>query len=71
MTENVLGKKRYDSILKKLRIEMLDKMNVLNDEFHPCTWYKDNWMYKDFSIKAGAKGEFGPLPPIEPWRKIR
>ena len=45
------------------------KMAELKDEFHTCTWYRDHWMYKNFSIKAAAQGEFGPLPPIEPQRK--
>ncbi|WP_102407590.1 sulfatase [Parabacteroides bouchesdurhonensis] len=68
MTENVIGKKEYASVLKKLRKEMTGKMAELNDEFKPCTWYRDHWMYKNYSIKAAAHGEFGPLPPIEPYR---
>ena len=32
------------------------------------TWYRDHWMYKDYSIKAGAKGEFVPLTLIKPKR---
>ena len=47
---------------------MADKMEELNDEFKPCTWYRDHWMYNNYSIKAAAKGEFGPLPPITPYR---
>ena len=43
-------------------------MKELNDEFKPSTWYRDHWMYKNYSIKAAAKGEFGPIPPIEPNR---
>jgi len=48
---------------------MEEKMKDLNDGFHPCTWYRDHWMHEKYSIKASAKGEFGPLPPIEPNRK--
>ena len=58
----------YQNELNRLRNLMLKKMNELNDEFHTCSWYRDHWMYKDYSIKASAKGEFGPLPPIEPKR---
>lgn len=71
MKENVLNKKKYSSVLKKLRNGMEDKMEDLNDEFRPCSWYRDRWMYKGYSIKAAAKGEFGPLPPVEPIRKMR
>ena len=66
---NVVESKEYLLVLNKLRNEMNQKMKELNDEFHPCTWYRDHWMYKNFSIKAAAKGDFGPIPPIEPVRK--
>jgi len=69
MKENVAGKKEFASTMKKMRSRMQSKMAELSDEFKPCTWYHDNWMYKDFSIKAAAKGTFGPLPPLEPMRK--
>lgn len=55
--------------LKRLRGFMAKEMTALQDEFKPCTWYRDHWMYKTYSIKAAAKGEFGPLGPIEPKRK--
>ena len=68
MTRNVAEDKKYAKVLASLRSGMATKMEELNDEFKPCTWYRDHWMYKDFSIKAAAHGEFGPLPPIEPVR---
>lgn len=68
MTRNVAEDKKYAKVLASLRSGMAAKMEELNNEFKPCTWYRDHWMYKDFSIKAAAHGEFGPLPPIEPVR---
>jgi hypothetical protein len=50
-------------------VELMEaRMADLNDGLHRCTWYRDNWMYKEYSIQAGARGPFGPLPPIEPLR---
>ena len=66
---NVAGEAVYRDDLVRLRRIMNDKMAELKDEFKPCTWYRDHWMHKKYSIKAGAKGEFGPLSPIEPNRK--
>lgn len=68
MTRNVAGERKYAKVLETLRGGMAARMEELNDEFKPCTWYRDHWMYKNFSIKAAAHGEFGPLPPIEPVR---
>ena len=65
---NVISGHEYISIVEKLRVEMDNKMKELNDEFHSCTWYRDHWMFENFSIKASAKGNFGPLPPIKPLR---
>lgn len=58
----------YAAVKKDLRKRMEHKMKQLNDVFMPCTWYRDRWMYKSYSIKASARGEFGPLPPVEPLR---
>ncbi|MDP6633617.1 MAG: sulfatase [Phycisphaerae bacterium] len=66
---DVAGDRAYRDDLARLRKTMKSKMTELKDEFKPCSWYRDNWMYKKYSIKAGAKGKFGPLPPIEPKRK--
>lgn len=60
---------KYISKLVEYREKMKNKMMELNDEFKPCTWYRDNWMYKGYSIKSSAKGDFGPIPPVEPLRK--
>ena len=59
----------YQQQLKRLRGFMTKKMTALCDEFKTCTWYRDHWMHKKYSIKAAAKGRFGPLPPIEPVRR--
>ena len=69
MISNVAADPQYAEVLSDLRAKMAAKMAELKDEFHTCTWYRDHWMYKNFSIKAAAQGEFGPLPPIEPQRK--
>jgi len=69
MTKNVIDQKGYASVLKKLRAEINRKMQTLNDDFQPCSWYRDHWMYKNYSVKAAAKGEFAPLPPVEPTRE--
>lgn len=68
MIQNVADQKEYKQILNRLRTDMSNKMKELKDDFKPCTWYKEHWMYKNYSIKAAAKGEFGPLPPITPYR---
>lgn len=66
--KNLVHDKSYSKVLATLRKQMQSKMKELNDEFKPSTWYRDHWMYKNYSIKAAAKGEFGPIPPIEPNR---
>jgi len=68
MIQNVLQEPAYSGDLSRLRNAMSEKMLQLNDGFHSCSWYRDNWMYKQYSVKASATGEFGPLPPIEPNR---
>jgi len=69
MKNDVCDDLSYQDDLNRLRNLMSEKMKSLNDDFKECTWYRDNWMYKNFSVKAGAKGDFGPLPPVEPKRK--
>ena len=69
MKKDVIADPSYRQQLKRLRGFMTKRMTDLRDEFKPCTWYRDNWMYKKYSIKAAAKGQFGPLPPIEPLRR--
>jgi arylsulfatase A-like enzyme len=58
----------FADIRAHLRLAMAGKMADLQDGFHPCTWYRDRWMHRGYSIRAAARGEFGPLPPIEPQR---
>lgn len=67
--QNFIDDPKYGKVADELRKKMYGKMAELNDQFMPCTWYRDNWMYKSFSIRASARGEFGPLPPVEPRRK--
>lgn len=66
---NLIGEMRYRPVLKRMRRDMATKMKELEDEFRPCTWYREHWMYKGFSIESSARGKFGPLPPIEPQRR--
>ena len=64
---DVAGNPAYKNELARLK-GFVKKMGELEDEFKPCSWYRDNWMHEKFSIKAAAKGEFGPLRPITPKR---
>ncbi|MHC4753958.1 MAG: sulfatase family protein [Planctomycetota bacterium] len=69
MKSDVIRDSSYTNDLNRLRNCMTKKMKDLKDEFHKCSWYRDNWTYKNYSVKSCAKGEFGPLRPIEPERK--
>ncbi len=65
---NLAHDQAYERTLNAYRAKMASKMKGLNDEFKPCTWYQ-RWMYKGYSIKAAAKGEFkGDIPLTEPRR---
>ena len=67
---NLAKDPKYREVLEEYREKMRTKMESLNDEFKPCTWYRDHWMYKKYSIKAAAKGEFkGDIPVEEPKRR--
>ncbi|MDP6524052.1 MAG: sulfatase [Kiritimatiellia bacterium] len=66
---DVVADPAYKEDLSRLQGIMKDQMAGLKDEFKPCSWYRDNWMHKNYSVKAAAKGPFGPLPPIEPKRR--
>jgi arylsulfatase A-like enzyme len=68
MKNNLAGDPAYAAQVARLRNLMARKMGGLKDDFQSCTWYRDNWMYKNYSVKAAAPGTFGPLPPIEPLR---
>ena len=61
---NVVDDASYKQHADRLRGLMNKKMKSLGDGFHACSWYRDNWMHDNYSVKASATGEFGPLPPI-------
>ncbi|MCT4589378.1 MAG: sulfatase [Carboxylicivirga sp.] len=65
---NVAGLPRYQKVEQNLRKQLYDKMAAIKDDYHACTWYRDHWMYKNYSVKEAAQGEFGPLAPVEPTR---
>jgi len=69
MKHDVATESSYADDLARLRKIMAGKMEELKDEFRNCTWYRDHWMYKRYSVKSSARGDFGPLPPVEPMRK--
>lgn len=48
---------KHEKLLKTLREKMNAKMKELNDEFKPCSWYRDNWT-KNREIVRAAKGPF-------------
>ena len=68
MKADVARDPSYAQEIARLRSFMARRMEEVNDEFQKCTWYRDHWMHKNYSVKAAAKGTFGPLPPIEPKR---
>ncbi|HLP37630.1 sulfatase [Lacibacter sp.] len=55
---NLINDIKYTAVAKKLREKMQRKMIELNDEFKPCTWYRDNWTDGNRNIIASAKGKF-------------
>jgi len=71
MKKDVAGDVSYAVELARLRKIMAAKMSELKDDFHECTWYRDHWMYRNYSVKSSARGDFGPLPPVEPLRNQR
>jgi len=56
-TTNLAGNPDFSEKLQELKSKMILKMEELNDQFMPCTWYRDNWM-ENRIIKASARGEF-------------
>ena len=40
----------YKDELARLQGIMKCKMSELKDEFKTCSWYRDHWMYKGYSI---------------------
>jgi arylsulfatase A-like enzyme len=58
----------HADLLKTMREKMNTRMAELNDGFHSCTWYRDNWTDDRVVIK-GAQGVFkrqlGPTIEID------
>ena len=54
--------------LAAMRAQMDTKMKSINDGFHSCTWYRDNWT-RDRVVIRGAQGKFerqlGPTIEID------
>lgn len=57
---NLASDPNYSERLINMRAAMAKKMQDLNDEFKPCTWYRDQWMdpSDEYSIIAAAQGRF-------------
>jgi arylsulfatase A-like enzyme len=54
---NLVDNQEYSEKLMELRSQMTEKMAELNDQFMPCTWYRDHWT-EGRVIKASARGTF-------------
>lgn len=52
---NLAGDPRHKATLDRFREMLSAKMKSLNDDFRPCTWYRDHWT-KDRIILRTAKG---------------
>jgi arylsulfatase A-like enzyme len=68
---NLVSDPEWSEKLLEMRNGVADKMAEINDEFKPCTWYRDHWMDPDdeFSIIGAAQGPFtGPYPPVSSMR---
>jgi len=64
---NLASDPEWAEKLAGLRSGMAVKMQQINDEFRPCTWYRDHWMDPEdqYSITGAAKGSFtGPYRSI-------
>lgn len=56
-SRNLVSDPEYAGDLKRLRQRLVEKMLVTDDEFRPCSWYRDNWI-QNRVILQGARGEF-------------
>jgi arylsulfatase A-like enzyme len=56
--ENLADDPKYSRKLRKMKRYMSRKMNKLNDEFMPCSWYRDNWTDGNRVIIRAAQGDF-------------
>ncbi len=50
---NLVSQESSRRVLLELREKMKLKMLSINDEFKPCTWYRDNWTQDRVIIKTG------------------
>jgi len=57
-TINLSDEPDLSGIKSLLKGSMAKKMRELNDEFKPCTWYRDNWTDGNRNIISSAKGDF-------------
>ncbi len=56
-TTNQIENPQYAKVKQRMKEFMEKKMNELNDQFMPCTYYKQ-WTTSDRCIIEGAKGKF-------------
>jgi arylsulfatase A-like enzyme len=56
--KNLVGDPNYSDVLYYMNSWMREKMAELNDEFKPCTWYRDHWTDGNRNIIASARGLF-------------
>jgi arylsulfatase A-like enzyme len=59
-TRNLASDPAYQAVMNQMKTWMKNKMASLNDEFMPCTWYRDHWTDGNRNITAAAKGLFKP-----------
>lgn len=57
-TRNLVDEPEVAPVLAKKRKQMTDKMKELNDNFAPCSWYRDQWVDENRCIRASARGAF-------------
>lgn len=57
-THNLVSDPFYADVYENLKSKMQKKMAALNDEFKPCSWYKDRWTDGKRNIIASAVGKF-------------
>jgi len=61
-THNLVNDPTYRDALNEHKTFMKTKMAELNDEFKPCTWYRDNWTDGNRNIIRSAIGDFNRPP---------
>lgn len=57
-TNNVVNDPFYQGVYEELKSKMDKKMEKLNDEFKPVTWYREHWTDGNRNIIRSAQGEF-------------